>query len=133
MLGTAAYYGTALLYPILTGPLAGYVLLKACRGKHRTWGLLFWPALILLHAAGYAVMRRTLGDLLIGPGAMSCMITPLFAVVTALGMVVAWRRLRQAQDGEPVCGRQLVAGAVLIPLMQLVTVFVLALLAPARP
>jgi hypothetical protein len=131
-LATAAYYGTALLYPIVTGPVAAYALLVACRRANRRLLVLFWPLLLLLHAAGYVLMRRTLDDILIGPGAMACMVTPLFAAATALGMAIASRRLRQAQGVDPVRGRWLVAGTFLIPLMQVVTVATLALLAPTR-
>lgn len=77
-------------------------------------------------------MRRTLGTLLIGPGALSCMVTPVFAVTTALGMRIASRRLHAAQDAGPAWGHWLVAGIILIPLMQLVTVAMLAVLAPSR-
>lgn len=133
LLDTATYYATALLYPVVSGPLAAYGLLLACRRASRLLLVLFWPALVLLHGVSYVLMRRTLGDLLIGPGAMSCMVTPLFAAATALGMAVAWRRLRQAQDSDPACARWLAVGAVLIPLMQLGTALTLALLAPARP
>jgi hypothetical protein len=127
-LATAAYYGTALLYPIVTGPLAAYGLVLVCRRASRRLVVLSWPVLIALHGGGYVLMRRTLGEILIGPGAMSCMVTPLFAVATALGMRIAWRRQRQVQGADPVWGRWLVAGTLLIPLMQLVTVAILALL-----
>lgn len=129
---TAAYCAAALLYPVVTGPLAAYGLLLASRRTSRRLLVLFWPVLISLHGVGYVLMRRTLGDILIGPGAMSCMVTPLFAVATALGMRIASHRLRQAQGTDAVRGRWLVAGAFLIPSMQLVTVGILALLAPTR-
>jgi hypothetical protein len=131
-IATAIYYGTAFLYPIVTGPLAAYVLLLAWRRPNRRLIALFWPVLIVLHTAGFLLMRRTLGDLLIGPGALSCMVTPVFAVTTALGMRIASRRLDQAQGTDPVRGRWLVLGTFLIPLMQLVTVATLVLLAPGR-
>lgn len=133
LLGTATYYATALLYPVVTGPLAAYGLVLVCRRASRWLLVLFWPMLILFHGVGYVLMRRTLGDTLIGPGAMSCMVTPLFAVGTALGMRIAWRRRRQVQGVDPLWGRWLVAGTLLIPLMQLATAGILALLAPYRP
>jgi len=77
-------------------------------------------------------MRHTLDDLLIGPGALSCMVTPVFAVTTALGMRIASRRSHTAQGADRASGHWLVAGNILIPLMQLVTVAILALLAPSR-
>ncbi|MFN2131753.1 MAG: hypothetical protein ACK2VD_14585 [Anaerolineae bacterium] len=132
LVATAAYYGTALLYPIVTGPLAAYMLLLAWRRPDRRLIVLFWPALIVLHAAGFLLMRHTLDDLLIGPGALSCMVTPVFAVTTALGMRIASRRSHTAQGADRASGHWLVAGNILIPLMQLVTVAILALLAPSR-
>jgi hypothetical protein len=131
-IATAAFYGTALLYPIVTGPLAAYVLLLVLRRHDRRLIVLFWPVLTVLHAAGYLLMMRTLGDFLPGPGSLACLVTPVFAVATALGMRLASRRLRQAPGRDPVRQRWLVAGTFLIPLMQLVTVATLLLLAPTR-
>jgi len=129
---TAAYYGTALLYPIVTGPVAAYALLLAWRRHNRRLLILFWPALVTLHAAGLMLMMRTLGDILMGPGSLACMVTPLSAVSTALGLWIASRRFGQATSPDPARQRWLVAGTFLIPLMQLATVAALALLAPAR-
>jgi hypothetical protein len=132
IIATAAYYETALLYPIVTGPLAAYVLLLAGRRCDRRLIALFWPVLIVLHGAGFLLMMRTLGYFLPGPGSLACLVTPAFAVATALGMRIASRRLRQAPGRDPVRQRWLVAGTFLIPLMQLVTVTTLLLLAPYR-
>jgi len=41
LVATAAYYGTALLYPIVTGPLAAYMLLLAWRRPDRRLIVLF--------------------------------------------------------------------------------------------
>jgi hypothetical protein len=76
LMATAAFYGSALLYPAVTEPLAAHLLLLSWRRPNRQLTVLLWPALIVLHVAGFLLMRHILGDVLIGPGALSCMLTP---------------------------------------------------------
>jgi transposase len=86
--------------------------------------ILFWPVLIAVHIGGYFFMLHTLGDFFFGPGFLACLITPVFAVSTALGLRFSSRRFCRATGDD--------IGTVLIPLMQLGTVMVLTLLAPGR-
>jgi hypothetical protein len=129
---TLVFYGTALIYPLVTGPLAAWALVLAARRGGRWLVLLYWPALIMLHAAGFYLLLRTLGDFMIGPGFMSCLVTPVFAVGTALGLRIVARRLSPESWADPRRRRWLLVGAFLLPLLQAVTVIALVLLAPSR-
>ena len=42
-LATVAFYAPSLLYPIVSGPIAAYVLVLVLRRDHRRLLLLFWP------------------------------------------------------------------------------------------
>ena len=77
-------------------------------------------------------MLNTLGDFIFWPGFLACLITPIFAVGTALALRLASRQFYQEDGGDPSLQRWLMIGTFLIPLLQLGTVFTLILLAPGR-
>jgi hypothetical protein len=129
---TVAYFATSLLYPVVSGPIAAYVLVLALKRDDRRLWVLFWPLLVAVHVAGYILMMRTLGDFLPGPGSVACFVTPIFVVGTALGLRVVSRRSGSALWQDPVRRAWLVSGTILIPLLQVVTVVTLVLLAPSR-
>jgi hypothetical protein len=119
------------LYPIISGPVAALILVMALRRKERWLGLLFFPMLIVAHAAGYLLMVNTLGDFRAMTGMLACLTTPIFAVGTALGLRLSSRRFYQAVGDDPCRRRWFVVGTILIPFLQLGTVLTLALLAPS--
>jgi hypothetical protein len=132
ILSTIAFFAAVLLYPTLTGPVAALVLVLVLKRQERWPRLFFWPALIALHIAGFFFLEHTLGDFVFGPGFLSCLITPIFAVSTALGLRLSSGRFYRAVGDDPGRRRWLIAGTVLIPLLQLGTVLTLILLAPSR-
>jgi hypothetical protein len=70
-----------------------------------------------------------LSNPLIEPGFFSCLITPIFAVLTILYLRVAGRRItdqKAFEDSHSV----LLLGTLLIPILQLLTIFLYALLGP---
>jgi hypothetical protein len=128
---TTALDATSLLYPVVSGPIAAYVLVLALKRDDQRLLLLFWPLLVSVHVAGFFLMLRALGDLFFGTGFIACLVTPIFAVSTALGLRVASRRSRALWQ-DPVRRAWLISGTVLIPLLQVLTVVTLTLLAPSR-
>ena len=130
-LATVAFYAPSLLYPIVSGPIAAYVLVLVLRRDHRRLLLLFWPLLVAVHVIGYIVMMHALGELFFGPGFIACLVTPIFAVGTALGLRVAARKIGALWQ-DPGRRAWLILGTILIPLLQVVTVVTLMLLAPSR-
>jgi hypothetical protein len=93
---------------------------------------LFWPILIAVHIAGFFLMLHTMGEFIFGPGFLACLITPIFAVGTALGLRLSSHRFYQEIRDDPGAKRWFMMGTFLIPLLQLGTVFLLILLAPSR-
>jgi hypothetical protein len=131
-LATVAFYAPSLLYPIVSGPIAAYVLVLALRRDDRRLLLLFWPLLVAVHVMGYIVMMHTLKELFFGPGFIACLVTPVFAVGTALGLRVAARRSHSALWQDPSRRAWLILGTILIPFLQVLTVVTLMLLAPSQ-
>jgi hypothetical protein len=128
---TLVFYAIALIYPVVTGPLAVYLLLLSLRGDRRHL-VLYWAGLLGLHVAGFFLLTATLGDFLPGPGAVSCFLTPLIGTLTGLGLAIASRRLRESAEADSRRSRVLLVGAIVLPLLQFIVVFLVALLAPTR-
>jgi hypothetical protein len=129
---TIAYYATALLYPIVSGPVAAYLLVWVLKRKARSLLWLYWPLLIVAHVAGFFLMLRTLGDWGVGPGFVSCFLTPIVAASTALGLRLASRRWLPDLWEDPARRAWLTVGVFVLPLLQGITVITLVLLAPSR-
>jgi hypothetical protein len=129
---TIAYFAAALLYPVLTGPVAAYLLVFVLKQENRRLMLLYWPLLIAFHVAGYWLMMRTLGDWGIGPGFISCLVTPIVAASTALGLRLAPRRWLPEMWEDPARRAWLTVATFVLPLLQGITVFTLVLFAPSR-
>lgn len=132
VLATISFYALGLLYPVVSGPLAALLLVVTLKRDERWPRLLFWPGLIVVHVAGYLLMMHTLDNSLVGSGFLSCLITPIFAVATALGLRLWLQRFNKAMDNDPNQRRWLIAGTIALPLLQLVTTLLLVLLAPSR-
>jgi hypothetical protein len=132
VISTISFFVTAFLYPVISGPVAALVLVMVLKQKEQWPRVLFWPVLIAVHVGGFFLMVRTLGDFVFGPGFLACLITPIFAVGTALGLRLSSRRFYQAVSDDLDRRRWFVMGTVLIPLLQLGTVVILTLLAPGR-
>lgn len=132
VISTISFFTAVFLYPIVSGPVAALALVMILKRKEQWPRFLFWPMLIAAHIAGFFLMRHTLGDFFFGPGFLACLITPIVAVGTALGMRLSTRRFYQAVGDDASRGRGFVAGTFLIPLLQLGTVMALILLAPSR-
>jgi hypothetical protein len=132
IIDTVSFFVAVFLYPIISGPVAALVLVMALKRKEQWLRVLFWPVLIAVHIAGFFLMLHTLGDFVFGPGFLACLITPIFAVGTALGLRLSSRRFYQAVGDDPSRRRWFVTGTFLIPLLQLGTVVILILLAPSR-
>jgi len=128
---TVAFYLSALLYPVVSGPLAAFFLIRALQRGARRMLFIFWPALVVAHGLGFVFLATTKGDLLPGAGFFSCLVTPIFAVATALALRIFARRKVDALALDPWCKGWMTAGTVAIPLLQLLTLFVFVLLAPA--
>jgi hypothetical protein len=102
------------------------------RRKDRRLLWLYWPLLIVVHIAGFWLMMRTLGNWGIGPGFISCLLTPIVAASTALGLRLASRRWLPDLWKDPRQRAWLTAGTFVLPLLQAITVFTLVLFAPSR-
>jgi hypothetical protein len=121
---------STLLYPVLSGPVAAFVLVIVLRQAKR-WALaLFWLLVVALNVAGFFCLAVTLGDFFPGPGFFSCAITPILAVLTALVPRLLARRIHQLIGDDTRRKRWLAAGTLLIAALQVGTVFSLLLLAP---
>lgn len=127
---TIGFYAAALLYPAVTGPVAAYALVLILRRKSLKLMLAYWPVLLAAHVAAFLLMAGSAGDLS-WLSFVTCFVTPMFAVSTALGLRIASRRLAQDIREDPARRTWLVIGTFLIPLMQVATVGTWILLAPA--
>ena len=76
-------------------------------------------------------MVHTLGDFRAVYSILACVMTPIFAVGTALGVRLSSRRFYQAVGDDSSRRRWFAIGTVVIPLLQLGIVLALALLAPS--
>jgi hypothetical protein len=132
IIDTVFFFAAVFLYPVISGPVAALVLVVALKRKEQWLRVLFWPVLIAVHIAGFFLMVHTLGDFVFGPGFLACLITPIFAVGTALGLRLSSRRFYQAVGDDLIRRRWFVTATFLIPLLQLGTVVMLILLAPSR-
>jgi hypothetical protein len=129
---TLTFYGAALLYPLITGPLAAWLLYKAVKSEHPWYMTLYWPTLLVLHGAGFFLLHRILGDVSVGPGFISCWITPIIGVSSALGLRFAARKFDETTMVKKIRRRRLNVGVFLIPALQVITLFFMALFAPSR-
>ena len=89
----------------------------------------FWSWLFITHLAAIFLYSQYPEGVSM-QGFVAWLITPIFAVITALGMRLASRRL--VGEGWKVRNRRkwLRIGTILIPLLQLITTFSLILFSP---
>jgi len=127
---TVVSLASIVVYPIISGPVAALVFVQVLRRGKRWTILAFWPVLVILNALGFVFLAVTLGDFLAGPGFFSCLITPIFAVATALLLRLSARRYAEVLAEDTWHKGWLAVGTVVIPLLQLTTIVALALLAP---
>lgn len=126
---TISFYTTGLSYPAISGPIAAYALVLALKRDDRRLLLAFWSMLLVVHIGGFYLITADPGAF-ITPGFISCLATPVFAVSTALGLRIALLRLPDDEREDPSRLTWLTIGTILIPLMQVATVFVAVLVAP---
>jgi hypothetical protein len=127
-----AFYVLALLFPTVTGPLAGYAFVKGLLSRNHLFGWLFWPGLVLLHLLGFFFLTGTVGEHGVGPGFVASLVTPAFAAAAALALRFVYRRLSPTALGDPGQRRRFKLGNLILPLLQVVTVSVVIILAPGR-
>jgi hypothetical protein len=125
-----AFYALALAYPTVSGPVAAYVLVLALRQENRKLIPAFWALLAGVHVAGFFLMTGIPGGMST-PGFVACLLTPVFAASTALGLRMISRRLSHDIEHDPARHAWLGVGTFLIPLLQVGTVLVAILFAPS--
>jgi len=125
------YWGAVFLIPFVYGPAAAYVYVKLLKREERRLRLLFWPVLIFLHIAGFFIMLYGPDDIFSVAVFVACLVSPIFAVSTALGLRLAFGRFKEAVDDDPGLRRWYNFGTVLIPLLQMNTIFWVIILAPS--
>jgi hypothetical protein len=131
-ISTLTFYGAALVYPLITGPLAAWLLYQAVKSEQPWYMALYWPSLVLLHGTGFFLLRRILGDVGVGPGFVSCWITPIIGISSALGLRFASRRFDETTRVDLIRRRRLTVGIFMIPVLQVITLFLMVLYAPVR-
>jgi hypothetical protein len=131
-ISSLTFYGVALLYPLITGPLAAWLLYWAAKSEQPWYMTLYWPSLVVLHGAGFFLLRGTLGDVGVGPGFVSCWITPVIGVSSALVLRIASRWFEETTKLGMIRRRRLTVGVFMIPVLQIITLFLMALYAPSR-
>ena len=122
---------SALFYPVVSGPLAAFLFVQVLKRGDRRLMSIFWPALVVVHILGFLFLMTTKGEFLPGAGFFSCLITPIVAVATVLALRIFLRRKGDVVADDPWRKGWMTAGTVVIPLLQLATIFVFVLLAPS--
>jgi len=115
----------------MTGPVAAFVYVKLIKREERWLRWLFWPVLISIHIAGFLFLLFATDELFYGADFITCLITPIFGVSSALGLRLAYRRSKQKEGDDQLQRGWINIGTVLIPLLQAVTLFWVAVLAPS--
>jgi len=127
---TLLFIVLALLPPILSGPLPALVLFRIMQSKNWRGRFSLWLLLaIALDACASALMILNSDDLL-PAGFFACSLTPVAALATFVASLILSRR------GYPVAEdssrrRWLRVGIIAIPLLQLFTLVLMVLIAPA--
>lgn len=116
-----------LLLPFVSGPLMALLLPSAAISQRRriTFGLL----LLFVDGAVFLVLAWDTGSL-IGFSTVSCFLTPFAALASSLITTWRGRSLVKAWGDEAHCWRWYRRMAVVIPLLQLLVIFLLVLLGP---
>ena len=120
----------AVLYPLLTGPVAALVYLRILRQNHRTALVWFWLCLLIANSLGFVYLAVITGEGLLEPGFFSCLFTPAFSLVSVLMIRLGRSRMKEELSGQPNMKARLLQGVIFIPLLQILTVGVFTLLAP---
>ena len=124
-----AFYLALLVPPIVTGPLPAAALVAAVKRRDperlRVTGL----AIAGVDFVMFLFMTLALGEF-IGPGSLACMLMPFSALTTAAVLLVWRRKLGPELEQDLLGQRWLVVGTLLIPMAQLVIIFLVALLGP---
>lgn len=120
----------AVLYPLLTGPVAALVYLRILRQNHRTALVWFWLCLLIANSLGFVYLAVITGEGLLEPGFFSCLFTPAFSLVSVLMIRLGRSYMNQELIGQPYMKSRLLQGVIFIPLLQILTVGVFTLLAP---
>jgi TctA family transporter len=120
----------AVLYPLLTGPVAALVYLRILRQNHRTALVWFWLCLLIANSLGFVYLAVITGEGLLEPGFFSCLFTPVFSLASGLVIRLGRSRMNQELSDQPYMKSRWLRGVIFIPLLQILTVGVFTLLAP---
>ncbi len=130
MLSTLSFYALIFLYPLITGPLAALIYLQVLQRMEARQVLLFWLGLLIVNVVGFVFLIAISGEDLIDPTFFSCLVTPIFAVLSALVLRIRGRSMANKLEDNQQYYRWLILGTFLIPLLQIVTMGSFVLLAP---
>jgi hypothetical protein len=128
--GVLKFFTLAVLYPLLTGPVAALVYLRILRRTHTTALLWFWLCLLVANSLGFIYLAVITGEGLLEPGFFSCLFTPVFSLASVLVIRLGRSRMNQELSDQPYMKARLLQGVILIPLLQILTVGLFTLLAP---
>jgi hypothetical protein len=120
----------ALLYPLLTGPVAALVYLRILRRTHTIVLFWFWLCLLVANGLGFIYLAVITGNDLLAPGFFRCLFTPAFSLASVLVIRLGRSRMNEEISDQPHTKARLMLGSILIPLLQILTIGVFALLAP---
>ena len=120
----------AILPPFISGPLPTLVLFSIMQSKNWRWRFFLWLLLaIALNGCAYILMIES-SDGLLPPVLFACSLTPIVALATFVASLIALRRGYQAAEDSS-RRRWLRVGIIAIPLLQLFTLAIMILIAPA--
>jgi hypothetical protein len=130
LLAALNFIALALLYPLLTGPVAALVYLRILRHGRSITLIWFWLCLLTTNILGFIYLAVITEGGLLDPGFFSCFFTPAFSISSVLVIRLGNLRMNEEFRDQPSMKSRLLLGAILIPLMQILTIGIFALLAP---
>ena len=130
LFGVLKFITLAVLYPLLTGPVAALVYLRILqrdRSKALAW---FWICLLVANGLGFSYLAVITGEGLLEPGFFSCLFTPAFSLASVLVIRLGRSRMNEEFSDQPEMKARTLQGVILIPLLQILNIGIFALLAP---
>lgn len=130
LLNFISFLFLVLLYPVLTGPVAALIYVRVLKQDMPRQNTVFWVLLLVGNLIGFAYLAIIKNNDLIEPSFFACLITPFFAVLSALILRLSVIRENRKGAGVEISRGGLLLGTVGIPTLQLLTMFIFVLLAP---
>jgi len=128
---TLIFLFLAFLPPLISGPLPAILVLRIASGANWRRRLPLMALLaIILNLIAFAIMISEL-DGFLPPGFVACGLTPIVAVATLIVSLRLLRRTESDLDADPMQRRWLQLSLVAIPALQILTVIILIIIAPA--